>query len=78
MVQSTPYVFMKVDVGNTILLKRDEDYWGKDLPVNIGRHNIDIVRLDVYRDTSITYEGFMGGNLDVFIEYTPYPMEERL
>ncbi len=71
MVQSTPYVFMKVDVGNTILLKRDEDYWGKDLPVNIGRHNIDIVRLDVYRDTSITYEGFMGGNLDVFIEYTP-------
>lgn len=70
-VQSTPYVFMKIDVGNTIILKRDKNYWGKDLPVNLGRNNFDSIRMDVFRDTSIAYEAFMGGNIDVWIERTP-------
>jgi microcin C transport system substrate-binding protein len=70
-VQSTPYVIAKVDVGNSIILKRDPNYWGKDLPVNIGRHNFDQIRMDVFRDTNIAHEAFMGGSLDVRVEYTP-------
>jgi len=70
-VQSTPYFIAKVDVGNFIILKRDPDYWGKDLPVNVGRHNFDQIRMDVYRDTNIAYEAFMGGSIDVRIESTP-------
>ena len=70
-VQSTPYTIAKVDVGNFIILKRELDYWGKDLPVNAGRHNFDQIRMDVYRDTNIAYEAFMGGSIDVRLESTP-------
>jgi len=70
-VQSTPYVLDKVDPGNGIILKRDPNYWGKDLPVNIGRYNFDRVRMDIYRDPNIAYEAFMAGSIDVRIESTP-------
>ena len=70
-VQSTPYTIAKVDIGNSIILRRDPDYWGKNLPVNIGRYNFDQVRMDVFRDANITYEAFMAGSVDVRLESTP-------
>jgi len=70
-IQSAPYKISKVDVGNSIVLRRAPDYWGKDLPVNIGRHNFDQIRMDVFRDPNIAYEAFMGGSLDVRLESTP-------
>ena len=70
-VQSTPYAIAKVDVGNSIILRRDVNYWGKDLPVNIGRYNFDQIRMDVYRDANIAYEAFMAGGIDVRVESTP-------
>ena len=70
-VQSTPYAIARVDVGNSIMLRRDPNYWGKDLPVNIGRHNFDQIRMDVFRDPNIAYEAFMAGSVDVRIESTP-------
>ena len=70
-VQSTPYTIAKVDVGNSIILRRDPNYWGKDLPVNIGRHNFDQIRMDVFRDPNIAYEAFMAGSVDIRAETTP-------
>jgi len=69
--QSAPYEIVKVEVGNSIVLKRNPDYWGRDLPVNIGRHNFDQIRMDVFRDPNIAYEAFMGGSVDVRLESTP-------
>lgn len=70
-VQSTPYVFAKVDVGNSITVKRDPKYWGRSLSVNVGRYNFDQIRMDVFRDANIAYEAFMGGSVDVRVESTP-------
>jgi len=70
-VQSAPYKISKVDAGNSIVLIRDTDYWGEDLPVNIGRHNFDQIRMDVFRDPNIAYEAFMGGSIDFRFESTP-------
>jgi len=70
-VQSTPYAIIRVDVGNSITLRRDPNYWGKDLPVNIGRHNFDQIRMDAFRDPNIAYEAFMGGKVDFRLESTP-------
>jgi len=70
-VQSTPYTIAKVDVGNSIILRRDPNYWGKDLPVNIGRYNFDQIRLDSFNDVNIAHEAFMAGSIDVRIEETP-------
>ena len=70
-VQSTPYIVDRVVPGNSIILKRDPDYWGRGLPVNIGRHNFDQIRMDVYNDANVAYEAFMAGSVDVRIESTP-------
>ena len=70
-VQSTPYAITKVDVGNSIILKRDPNYWGKDLPVNIGRYNFDQIRMDAFSDVNIAHEAFMAGSIDIRVEKTP-------
>jgi microcin C transport system substrate-binding protein len=40
------------------------DYWGKDLPVNVGTYNLDEIRFDEYRDTSVLLEAFKGDQYD--------------
>ncbi|RUR38591.1 extracellular solute-binding protein [Vreelandella populi] len=61
---SGPYRISEVDPGRRIVYQRDEDYWGKDLPVNVGRYNIDRVIYDYYRDRDIAWEAFKAGLTD--------------
>jgi microcin C transport system substrate-binding protein len=61
---SGPYRISEVDPGRRIVYQRDDDYWGKDLPVNIGRYNIDRVVYDYYRDRDIAWEAFKAGLTD--------------
>jgi microcin C transport system substrate-binding protein len=43
---SGPYVFDNADMGRSVSYRRTPDYWGKDLPINIGRHNFDKIRIE--------------------------------
>ncbi|WP_172118773.1 extracellular solute-binding protein [Halomonas hibernica] len=61
---SGPYRISDVDPGRRIVYQRDDDYWGKDLPVNVGRYNIDRVVYDYYRDRDIAWEAFKAGLTD--------------
>ena len=61
---SGPYKIAKVDPGRSITYQRDPNYWGKDLPVNKGRFNIDTIRYDYYRDASVILEAFKAGKID--------------
>jgi microcin C transport system substrate-binding protein len=45
-----------------------QDYWGKDLPVNRGRHNFDRIRYDYYRDSTVALEAFKAGEYDFRLE----------
>lgn len=65
---SGPYRIAEVDPGRRIVYQRVEDYWGEDLPVNRGRHNIDRLVYDYYRDQTVALEAFKAGNLDMRIE----------
>nr|WP_299241985.1 extracellular solute-binding protein [uncultured Halomonas sp.] len=65
---SGPYRIAKVEPGRRIVYERVQDYWGKDLPVNRGRHNIDRLIFDYYRDQTVALEAFKAGNLDMRIE----------
>jgi peptide/nickel transport system substrate-binding protein len=47
---SGPYVVADVDVGKSVSLKRDPNYWGRALAINRGVWNFDEVRFDFYRD----------------------------
>lgn len=58
---SGPYVLGRMDVGQSIVYDRDPDYWGADLPLNIGRNNFDAIRIEYYADYNAAFEGFKGG-----------------
>ena len=65
---SGPYRIAEVDPGRRIVYQRDPDYWGRDLAVKRGRHNIDRLVYDYYRDRDIAWEAFKAGVLDYRID----------
>jgi microcin C transport system substrate-binding protein len=67
---SGPYRVEAVDPGRSITYRRVKDYWGAALPVNVGRHNIDTIRYDYYRDGTVALEAFKGGAYDIRQENT--------
>ena len=58
---TSEYVLSSVDVGRQIVYERNPDYWGKDLPINVGRGNFDRIRIEYFADSSAAFEGFKGG-----------------
>tara|TARA_B100001123_G_scaffold447385_2_gene604747 strand:- start:555 stop:2300 length:1746 start_codon:yes stop_codon:yes gene_type:complete len=66
---SGPYKVDSVDQGRSISFRRVEDYWGKDLPVNVGRYNFDVIRYDIYRDETVAVEAIKSGAYDFREEY---------
>ncbi|GHA87134.1 extracellular solute-binding protein [Modicisalibacter luteus] len=68
LLSSGPYRIAEVDPGRRIVYERVGDYWGKDLPVNRGRHNIKRLIFDYYRDQTVALEAFKAGNLDMRVE----------
>lgn len=65
---SGPYRVLDVKPGRSISYKRDPNYWGRDLPINRGRWNYDILRYDYYRDETVQVEAFKAGNFDFRLE----------
>jgi microcin C transport system substrate-binding protein len=67
---SGPYKVSKVDLGRSITLERDPNYWARDLPVNRGRFNFGTIHYEYYRDRTVSFEAFKGGDLDFRVEGT--------
>lgn len=65
---SGPYKIESFDAGRSITYKRDPNYWAKDLPVNRGRYNFDVIRYDYYRDQTVSLEAFKAGQYDIRVE----------
>lgn len=58
---SGPYQVYSVDVNRRIVYKRNPKYWGRDLPINRGRHNFDSIRVEYFADDSAAFEAFKAG-----------------
>lgn len=58
---SGPYMIESVDVNRSIVYKRNPEYWGKDLPINVGRHNFDRIRVEYFGDENSAFEAFKSG-----------------
>ncbi|PHP65875.1 ABC transporter substrate-binding protein [Zhengella mangrovi] len=71
MVASGPYVISAVDPGQSITLKRNPDYWAKDLPSKRGFDNYDEIQILYFRDESTMFEAFKKGLVDVFVDRDP-------
>ena len=67
---SGPYKIKSLNPGRSITYELDENYWGKDLPVNVGQNNFGIMRYDYYRDEGVKREAFKAGAIDFFQEQT--------
>jgi peptide/nickel transport system substrate-binding protein len=68
---SGPYTVAEIDAGKSVTLKRDLNYWGRDLPINRGLWNFNELRFDYYRDANAYFEGFKTGLYDVRTEHDP-------
>ena len=68
---SGPYLVADVRAGQRVLLKRNPDYWGRDLAVNRGYWNFDEIRFEFYRDGNAEFEAFKKGLVDVRTETDP-------
>lgn len=62
---SGPYQIKDYELGKSIVYERRPDYWGKDLPVNRGRYNFDLVQFKYYRDNTVAHEAFKRHEYDV-------------
>jgi len=69
---SGAYQIESVTPGRQIVWKRVTDYWGKDLPTQVGRNNFDRIKVDYYRDPNASWEAFKKGGLD------DYRLENRI
>lgn len=65
---SGPYRVSRVDPNRSITYARVRDYWGRDLPVNVGRYNFDRIRYESFRDSTIALEAFKAHAYDFRIE----------
>ncbi len=82
---SGPYQVERAEPGRTVVYKRDEDYWAKDLPVNVGQNNFDRIRIDYYADQSSAFEAFKAGeytfrsevNADRWLTGYDFPAAQR-
>ncbi len=61
---SGAYKAAEVKTGVSVKLKRVDDYWGKDLPVNIGTDNFDEIEYIYFRDANVAFEAFKSDQFD--------------
>jgi peptide/nickel transport system substrate-binding protein len=66
-----PYLVGEVSPGKSVTLKRNPNYWGRDLAINRGLWNFDEIRLDFYREANSHLEAFKRGLYDFRIEHDP-------
>ncbi|MCC0807067.1 ABC transporter substrate-binding protein [Methylobacterium sp. W2] len=61
---SGPYRIAKFEAGRSVTYERVPDYWGADLPVNVGRNNFGTMRNEYFRDATVLIEALKGDLFD--------------
>ena len=68
-VGSGPYVVEAAEAGRRLVLRKDPDWWGADLPLNRGQHNFDEIRYEFFADGTVAFEAFRAGETDTNREF---------
>lgn len=76
-ITTAPYVIADFEAGRFVSLKRNPDYWGKDLPFNRGQHNLDEIRMEFYADGTTRFEAFKAGALNLNREFNAAKWDEQ-
>ncbi len=65
---SGPYVVDKFEANRFITFRRNPKYWGRNLPFNRGRNNLDEIRYEYFTDSAVIFQAFVGGVTSVYRE----------
>jgi microcin C transport system substrate-binding protein len=65
---SGPYRIKEFVAGRSIKLERVKDYWGANLPTQIGTNNFDELRFEFFRDNLVALEAFKADQADWIAE----------
>ena len=67
---SGAYKVGQVSAGRFIEYERVPDYWGADLPVNVGQGNFDVIRIDFFQERESAFQAFQKGLITYREEFT--------
>ncbi|QZO04195.1 extracellular solute-binding protein [Agrobacterium vitis] len=65
---SGPYRIAGFSPGGSVRYQLRDDYWGKDINVNIGYNNFRSISYTYYTDINVAFEGFRSGATDLWLE----------
>lgn len=66
---SGPYRVGDYRPGVFVRYHRRDDYWARDLPVNVGQWNFDEIEIRYYTDSQLLLEAFKVGDIDLTEEF---------
>jgi microcin C transport system substrate-binding protein len=61
---SGPYRIKEFVAGRSVAVERVKDYWGQNLPVQVGSNNFDEQRFEFFRDNLVALESFKADQAD--------------
>jgi microcin C transport system substrate-binding protein len=67
---SGQYKVGNMSAGRYVEYVRVPDYWGADLPVNVGTGNFDTIRIDFFQERQTAFEAFKKGEITFREEFT--------
>lgn len=67
---SGPYELLSVDPGRSVAYRLREDYWARDLPVNVGQNNFEVLKVEYFSDYTAAFEAFKAGAYTFREEYS--------
>ena len=56
-----PYILESYEINERVIYERRTDYWGQNIPTNVGRNNFDRIRVEYFADSAAAFEGFKAG-----------------
>ena len=67
-ISTAAYRISEIDPGKSITMERNPDYWGNDLQFRKGTLNFDKISLEYFGDSTVLFEAFKAGEIDIFRE----------
>ncbi len=65
---SGPYRIKEFVAGRSVALERVKDYWGANVPAQVGQNNFDEMRFEFFRDNLVALEAFKADQADWITE----------
>ena len=65
---SSPYRIKEFVAGRSVVMERVKEYWGANLPAQIGQNNFDELRFEFFRDNLVALEAFKADQADWIAE----------